>query len=99
MHIEGGAASRVGVSDTLGEQTHRRARSSRGRPRTDEFAERARLADVARLSVARYEVAALTVYGQENILARWPNESIRDQLRLAACDFLFLIGASSFCSY
>jgi hypothetical protein len=43
----------------LGEQTHRRARSSGAGPRTDEPAQRARLTDVARLSVAHTEVAAL----------------------------------------
>ncbi len=63
MHAEGSATPRVGVPGALGEQAHRRARSGRARPRTDEPAERARLADLARLSVAHAEVAALTVHG------------------------------------
>ena len=72
MHAKGGAAPRVGVPGALGEQAHRHARSSDAHPRTDEPAECARLADVARLSVADAEVAALTVQGQENIRAPGP---------------------------
>ena len=52
MHIESGAAPGVGVPGALGEQAHRHHRSDGAGPRTDESAERARLADVARLSVA-----------------------------------------------
>jgi hypothetical protein len=59
MHAESGAAPCLGVPGALGEQAHRSARSSGAHPRTDEPAERARLADVARLSVAHTEVAAL----------------------------------------
>ena len=51
---------------------HRRARYGAARPRTDEPAECARLADVARLSVAHTEAAALTVHGHENIRAAGP---------------------------
>ena len=67
MHAEGGAAPRVGVPGALGEQAHRRARYGDARPRTDEPAECARLADVARLSVAPAEVGALTVHGCERL--------------------------------
>src|SRR6266480_8054797 len=56
VHVEVRAAARVGVSGTLGEQAHRRARSVGALSGTDESAERARLADVARLSVARTTV-------------------------------------------
>ena len=72
MYAEGGAAPRVGLPGALGEQAHRRARYGDARPRTDEPAECARLADVARLSVAHTEAAALTVHGQENIRAAGP---------------------------
>jgi hypothetical protein len=51
----------VGVPDPLGEQAHRRARSSGKHPGADESTQRARLADVARLSVAHAEVAALII--------------------------------------
>src|ERR1043166_8656982 len=53
MHGDGGAASCMGIPDALGEQTDWRARSCGARPGTDESAERPRLADLARLSVAR----------------------------------------------
>src|SRR5262249_37303422 len=66
VHTEGGAAPCVGVPRPLGEQTYRHHRSSRTDPRADESAQRARLADMARLSVARAEVAALTVHGCES---------------------------------
>jgi hypothetical protein len=59
VHAEGRTASRVGVSGALGEQAHRRARSDGACSRTHEPAKRARLADMARLSVARTAVAAL----------------------------------------
>src|SRR5207253_10056120 len=64
VHVESGAAPRVGVPSALGEQTHRRSRSGSAGSRTDEPVERARLADVARLSVTHAEVAAVTVYDQ-----------------------------------
>src|SRR6266508_2975017 len=51
VHIESSAAPGVGVPGTLGEQTHRHCRSDGARPRANESAERARLADMARLSV------------------------------------------------
>src|SRR6266487_4900439 len=60
MHAESCAAARVGVPGALGEQAHRSARSGGAHPCTDEPVECARLADVARLSVADAEVAALT---------------------------------------
>ena len=52
VHAEGRAAARVGVPGALGEQAHRCARSGGALSGTDESAERARLADMARLSVA-----------------------------------------------
>src|SRR5262245_1177211 len=52
VHTKGGAAPRMGIPSPLGKQTRRCARFSGARPRTDEPAERARLADVARLPVA-----------------------------------------------
>src|SRR5438552_824952 len=64
VHIESGAAPRVGVPSALGEQTHRCSRSGSAGSRTDESVERARLADMARLSVTHAEVAAVTVYDQ-----------------------------------
>ena len=67
MHAEGSAAARVGVPDALGQQTHRCARSSGARPRANEPAQRARLTDVARLSVAHTEVGALTIHGCEKL--------------------------------
>src|SRR5439155_6760041 len=59
VHAQSRAASRVGVSSALGKQAHRDARSGSDVSRTDEPAKRARLADMARLSVARAAVAAL----------------------------------------
>src|SRR6266404_1417718 len=69
VHAEGRAAARVGVPGALGEQADRSARSGGGHPRTDEPAQRARLADVARLPVAHTAVAALRIhgYGSKNI--------------------------------
>jgi hypothetical protein len=69
VHAEGSAAPCLGVPGALGEQAHRRARSGGAHPRTDEPAKCARLADVARLSVAHAEVAALTIRSHENIRA------------------------------
>ena len=92
MHVEGGTAPCVGVPDTLGEQTHRRARFGGARPRADEPAQRARLTDVARLSVAHAEVAALIVHGQENIRTAGPMNSPE-----VSCDIL-LWGEFSTCS-
>src|SRR6266478_10146138 len=63
VHAEGRAAPRVGVPDELGEQAHRCARSGGALSGTVESAERARLADVARLSVAHTTVGALRVHG------------------------------------
>jgi hypothetical protein len=62
VHVESGAAPGVGVPGALGKQTHRRRRSGGARSRADESAERARLADVARLSVACHEGGALNVF-------------------------------------
>src|SRR6266513_6072822 len=59
VHAQGRAAARVGVPGALGEQADRCARSGGALSGTDESAERARLADVARLSVARTTVGAL----------------------------------------
>jgi len=61
VHAKGRAAARVGVPDELGEQAHRCARSGGAVSGTDEPAQRARLADMARLSVAHDDVEALTV--------------------------------------
>jgi hypothetical protein len=77
VHAEGSAAPCVGVPGALGEQAHRRARSGGADPRTDEPAKCARLADVARLSVAHAEVAALTVHGQDLDEMSSANESPR----------------------
>ena len=71
MYAEGGAAPRLGLPGALGEQAHRRARYGDARPRTDQPAECARLADMARLSVAPAEVGALTVHGCERLGAEW----------------------------
>ena len=60
MHAEGGAAAGVGVPNPLGEQAHRCARSRGAFSGAHESAERARLADMARLSVAHPAVAALS---------------------------------------
>jgi hypothetical protein len=49
----------MGVSGALGKQAHRRARCRGALSRTDESAERTRLADMARLSVAHIAVGAL----------------------------------------
>src|SRR6266436_3403682 len=57
VHAEGCAAARVGVPGSLGQQAHRRARSGGALSGADESTERARLADMARLSVARAEIA------------------------------------------
>ena len=62
VHAKGGAAARVGVPDELGEQADRCARSGGALSGTDESAERARLADMARLSVAYIAVRALRVH-------------------------------------
>src|SRR5437867_447752 len=59
VHAQGRAAPRVGVSDALGEQAHWRPRSGGAISRTDEPVKRARLADMARLSVAHPAVEAL----------------------------------------
>ena len=67
VHAEGSAASRLGVPGALGEQAHRRARSDRTDPRTDEPAKCARFTNVARLSVEHAEVGALTVHGCERL--------------------------------
>ena len=60
MYAEGRTAPSIGVSGALGKQAHRRTRCWRTRSRTDEPAKRAGLADMARLSVARAAVQALT---------------------------------------
>ncbi len=60
VYAEGRAAARVGVPGALGEQADRRARSGCARPGTHEPAERARFADMARLSVAHTAVGALS---------------------------------------
>src|SRR6266566_7234185 len=59
VHAKGGTAARVGVPGALGEQADRCARSRGALSGTVESAQRARLADVARLSVARTTVGAL----------------------------------------
>src|SRR5205809_7794540 len=51
MHIGSRTASRLGIPDALGQQTHRRSRSHRARARTDESPQRTRLTDMAGLSV------------------------------------------------
>jgi hypothetical protein len=61
LHAEGRAAARVGVPGALGEQADRCARSGGALSGADESAERARLADMARLSVAHTAVGALRV--------------------------------------
>src|SRR2546429_6836048 len=60
VHAKGRAAARVGVPGALGEQAHRCARSGGALSGTDESAERARLADMARLSVAHTAVGCET---------------------------------------
>ena len=67
MHAESRPASGVGVPGSLGEQAHRHRRSIGAGARADEPPKRARLAHVARLSVTRIEVAALTVHGFERV--------------------------------
>jgi hypothetical protein len=52
VHTESGAAPGMGLPGALGEQAHRHRRPDGAGPRADESAERARLADVARLPVA-----------------------------------------------
>src|SRR6266480_3549329 len=52
VHAEGRAAARVGVPGAVGEQADLCARSGGALSGTDESTERARLADMARLSVA-----------------------------------------------
>ena len=59
MHIEGSAAAGVGVPGALGEQTHWDCRFDGARSRADESVERARLAYLARLSVALAKARAL----------------------------------------
>ena len=59
MYAEGRATPSMGVSGALGKQADRRARSRGTLSRTDEPAKRARLANMARLSVAQIAVAAL----------------------------------------
>src|SRR5438067_10680184 len=51
MHIGSRTASRLGIPDALGQQTHRRSRSHRARARTDEPPQRTRLTHMAGLSV------------------------------------------------
>ena len=72
MYAEGRATPSMGVSGALGKQADRRARSGGTLSRTDEPAKRARLANMARLSVAHAEVTALTIHGHENIRAVGP---------------------------
>jgi len=60
----------VGVPDALGEQAHWCSRSGGPLSGTDEPAERARFGDVAGLSVAHGEVAALIVPVREANLRR-----------------------------
>src|SRR5947207_5083795 len=55
VHAEGGTAPGVGVPGSLGEQAHRHRRSGGAGARANEPTERARLADVARLSAAHAE--------------------------------------------
>src|SRR5437773_5457799 len=61
VHAKGRAAARVGVPDELGEQAHRFARSGGALSGTDESAERARLGDMAGLSVAHGGGGALSL--------------------------------------
>ena len=63
MHTESGAAPGVGVPGALGEQPSRHRRPGGSGPRTDESAERARLADMARLPVAHAYTGALIAQG------------------------------------
>src|SRR4029453_9358753 len=64
MHVEGCAAPGVGVPGALGEQAHRDRRSDGARSRTDESAQRARLAYLAGLSVAHFQTGALSIHGK-----------------------------------
>src|SRR5947199_9559554 len=59
MHAEGGTAPSLGLPGALGEQADRCVRSGCALSGTDESAKRARLGDVARLSVAHAELGAL----------------------------------------
>jgi len=63
VHVKGRAAARVGVPDELGEQAHRCARFGGALSGTDEPAERARLTDMAGLSVAHGGGGALRLHG------------------------------------
>src|SRR5881396_2749411 len=69
VHVEVRAAARAGVPGALGEQADRCARSRGALSGTVESAQRARLADMARLPVAHSAGGALRVhgYGFENI--------------------------------
>jgi hypothetical protein len=69
VHTESGAAPGVGVPSPLGKQTRRHHRSGGARSRANESAERARLADVARLSVAHAYTGAL-------IAQRWEDRGV-----------------------
>ncbi len=62
VHAKGRAAARMGVPGALGEQAHRCARSGGALSGTDESAKCARLADVARLSVAHGGGRALRLH-------------------------------------
>src|SRR6266496_381221 len=78
VHAEGRAATRVGVPGALGEQANRCARSGGALSGTDESAERARLAGMARLSVAHTAVRALRVHGcGSKIFERHPIPSVK----------------------
>jgi len=74
MHIESGAAPGLGLPGALGEQAHWHCRSERTGPLADEPTQRARLTDVAGLSVASAKVGALIVQG---ILGAHKGEPIR----------------------
>jgi len=63
VYAEGSAAPCLGVSGALGEQAHRCSRSGGALSGADESTERARLADMARLSVAHGGSGALRLHG------------------------------------
>src|SRR5439155_7409037 len=75
VYAEGGAAPRVGLPGALGDQAHRRARYGDARPRTDEPAECARLADVARFVSCAHRGRSPDSSRPREYSCRWPNES------------------------
>jgi hypothetical protein len=77
MHVEGCAPARVGVPGALGEQADWCARFGGALSGADESIERARFADMARLSVAHTAAGALRVHGFLTVSSPdWPRRAI-----------------------